>query len=510
MTDPALPEDLLLMVMDVSPRTTISRMMRTCRTLYRGGARMLIGSGVSLWTSEEAISFLQFMRADPNNRFLHLRNLKISRGNFSHSAVHALRGLLNYRSLALESLTLLDAEAVLLSDNTNPLVPNTLFMAIANLRSLKNLAIDGCDVVTLTMLRYMVASLETASLDLGLYTSWSSSTNPDDRNPILLLTKSSQTLRELRGSYFDCNPLTIKYDVVYPAVHLINASYTSINMPATLAYIHAFPNLEHLSLTCPSHRFEGNGADPNTVPHLFSNRDCNMHDQENYGVTWEHLQEVSGSVIDLFVLGLVCHVTTVRVLDDISERMCRFLHDVIADMRPERLVVTVAGSSLFAAGGPLDGVLRQPAAQHLRDLELEICFAPRDWDASLDNILLSISATFLSVDIPLRSLVLTLNYGLLITPHGPPGSSFEHACPLERDLVSMDCAEAGRLLSSTLPSLQEVSIRLSTEREPHQYMLGVVGEDNRSTGSGGSSEGNMNEFQEDFATFMIEEEDAGW
>ncbi|TFK84345.1 hypothetical protein K466DRAFT_602070 [Polyporus arcularius HHB13444] len=510
MAHPTLPIDVLLIIMEVSLRHTSSRMMRTCRILYRAGARMLIGTGVSLRTSEEAISFLRFMRADPDRRFLHLRSLKISRGNFSRSGVHALRGLLCHRSLALETLTLLDAEAVLLSDNTHPLSPPTLFTAIASLQSLKNLAIDGCDAIALSLLRYMVAPLQTASLGLGLYTSWSSSTNADDRNPILLLTKSSDSLRELRGSYFDCNPAIIKFDVVYPAVRLINASYTSSWMPSTLAYIHAFPNLEHLFLTSTSNRFEGNGNDPNTVPHLFSNRECNIHDQENYDVTWEHLQEVAGSVIDLFVLGLVCHVPTVRVLDDISERMCRFLHDVIADMKPESLVVTVAGSSLFAAGGPMDGVLRQPAAQQLRHLELELCFAPREWDVKLEDILDNISATFLSVGIPLHSLVLTLNYGLLITPHGPPGSTFERACPLEKELVSMDCARAEQLLSDAIPSLQDVSIRLSTEREPHQYMLGAVGEDDMPTGSEGSSESDAAEIEEDFAMFMLEEDDAGW
>lgn len=117
---------------------------------------------------------------------------------------------------------------------------------------------------------------------------------------------------------------------------------------------------------------------------------------------------------------------------------------------------------------------------------------------------------FLAVGIPLRSLALILNYGLLITPHGPLGSSFEHACPLEKELVSMDCERAEQILSDAVPSLQDVSIRLSTEREPHQYMLGVVGEDTRSSGSGDSSEGDVNEIEEDFAMFMVEEDDAGW
>lgn len=392
MADVALPTDLLLMIMEISPRSAISKTMRTCRTLYHSGARLLIANGVSISTSEEAISFLRFMLADVDARFPHLHSLELSRGNFARAGVHALRGLLNHNYLALKTLILLDAEAILSSESAKTNISSSqpsLFMALANLQSLKNLTIDGCDVTALSLLRLMSACLETVTLNLGMYTSWSSIISPDDRNPIPLLIQSSQTLREIRGSYFDSNPVTIKFDVVYPSVRLISASYASMWMPATLAYIHAFPNLESLSLTSDSHRFEGNGADPNSVPHLFSNRECNMHDQENYGVTWEHLQEVSGSVVDLFVLGLICHVPTVRVLDDISERMCRFLHDVIADTKPQALVVTVAGSALFAPGGSMNVVLRQPAAQYLRNLELELCFAPQESDASLDAILVS-------------------------------------------------------------------------------------------------------------------------
>ncbi|RPD72195.1 hypothetical protein L226DRAFT_512037 [Lentinus tigrinus ALCF2SS1-7] len=521
MADPALPLDLLLTLMETSSRSTTSRMMRTCRLLYNRGARILLGSGVFLSTSEDAISFLRFMLADTDARFPHLRSLKISRGNFSLSGVHALRGLLCHKSLALHTLILMDAESVLLSDPARRNKSNTpsLFMALANLRSLKNLVIDGCDVISFSLLRMMVCSLETASLNLGSYTSWSSITSADDRNPILLLMRSSHTLQELRGSCFDSSPETIKFDVVYPSVRLISASYSSSWMPATLAYINAFPNLEHLSLTCPSHRFEGNGADPNSVLHLFSNRECNLNDQENYSITWEHLQEVSGSVIDLFVLGLVCQVPTVRVLDDISERMCRFLRDVIADMKPTTLVMTVAGSGLFAPGSPMNVVLRQAAAQHLRKLDLEICFAPCEWGANLDCILKNVRDTFVSAGIPLRSLSLTLNYGLLTTPSILVGSSspFEHACPLEQELLDMarDATRARLLFSDAIRTLkpEDVSIQLSTEREPHQYMLGAVGdrEDAKSVDSDDlDGQGSEDELLDEFARFMVEEDDSGW
>lgn len=141
------------MVMEVSPRPTISRLMRTCHTLYCCGLRTLIGSSrVPIRTNEEAISFLRFMLADPGSRFPHLRNLEIARGNFSRSGAHALRGLLRHQLLALETLTLRDAEAVLLSDATDvsdPSDPHNLFTAIAWLESLKNLAIDGCGWMTL-------------------------------------------------------------------------------------------------------------------------------------------------------------------------------------------------------------------------------------------------------------------------------------------------------------------------------------------------------------------------
>lgn len=69
----------------------------------------------------------------------------------------------------------------------------------------------------------------------------------------------------------------------------------------------------------------------------------------------------------------------------------------------------------------------------------------------------------------------------------------------------MDCTGTERIISDAIPSLQDVSIRLFTEREPHLYMLAE--DDDSDTSSGASSGGDE---QEDVATFVAKEEDAGW
>ena len=86
-------------------------------------------------------------------------------------------------------------------------------------------------------------------------------------------------------------------------------------------------------------------------------------------------------------------------------------------------------------------------------------------------------------------------------------------CPLERELTDMDPIRARRVFSDAIPSLQHehFSIRLSTEREPHQYMLEADrGLDSADEGESSDSESYSNGFPEDFARFMIEEEDVGW
>ena len=139
----------------------------------------------------------------------------------------------------------------------------------------------------------MSSSLVTASLKLQQLTSWSVVTDPDERNPIVLLARPSETLQELSGTGFEVDERLIKYGTVYPAVKKISAEYTQDSMPGTLVYVNAFPNLEYLALTSPYNQYEDASDDLNASRIVHERRRAaNMEDQEKYQCTWQVLQEV--------------------------------------------------------------------------------------------------------------------------------------------------------------------------------------------------------------------------
>ncbi|TBU35072.1 hypothetical protein BD311DRAFT_773225 [Dichomitus squalens] len=58
-------------------RELISRMTRTCSTLYRGGAIYLLKDDVALQTEEQLLSFCLFIAVDEQTRLHHLRTLTL-------------------------------------------------------------------------------------------------------------------------------------------------------------------------------------------------------------------------------------------------------------------------------------------------------------------------------------------------------------------------------------------------------------------------------------------------
>ena len=151
---PGLPFDVLLVIIEISLLPTAARMTRKCHTLHDGGARFLLDSSVPLGTEGSAISFVQFMSADPLHRFQHLRTLELACGKISPPAVDALLGLISHSWLALDSLTLQDADAML--ESTSALVPSSsdivrgrqvdalpLLSAIAELTTIQRLNVFG-------------------------------------------------------------------------------------------------------------------------------------------------------------------------------------------------------------------------------------------------------------------------------------------------------------------------------------------------------------------------------
>ncbi|EIW53934.1 uncharacterized protein TRAVEDRAFT_31163 [Trametes versicolor FP-101664 SS1] len=517
--------------MELSCPRTIAALMRTCRALYRDskGPRLLLRNGAALATDVDILSFSAFMFASvPSGRFRHLHSLTVSKGGFSDDAVRVLASIVAHADLRLDSLALVDAEEVLSSGSPiwtgdEQASRSALWDAFSWLPTLKHIKMTSIDERAHRLLDYLPNTLVSAMLAFDSPgAEWGALNDPETRNPIVRLGGSADTLEVLSGSGFDVRPDAIGYDVVYPRVRRIHASYKSGGaMPATAAYVQAFPNVEFLALTAPrAQPWQDTGASV-VLERLEARavREANRDDQVNHG-SWQRLRVVEGTAADVWALGLVCHVPELRLQGDNTIHGYALgaggLQDILDDVRPSSLALIVVGSVVFGPDGPLSRVLRAPVAQCLHALDVELVFQPSDGDVELTRLLEDILETMGAMT--LRTLKLTLNYGLISRGHErtpPPGYQREYFCPLEKYVVTTDLEKYAERVVDAIPSMEYAEVVRSCDRKPHEYMLGPVGRDSPMPGGSWSDDGSecgnrqvMGELAE--LGFGNAEEEEGW
>ncbi|KAM5545140.1 hypothetical protein V8D89_001251 [Ganoderma adspersum] len=479
-----LPFEILLLVMEASPRRTIAKMMRTCHALRDDGARILLSGGVSLGTENSILSFVQFLCVDPDSRFQHLRFLEIASGELHMSAADELLWLITHPSLALDSLTLREAGSFVKSKlSPSELIPDddphdTLVTAFAQLKTLRHLTVGQCDALASTLITTICSPLKTISIDFPS-DGPRSEDEAESRNPIVLLAKHSATLEEISGSNFAMRPPQALYDTVFPSVWKLSATYDPIWNPLTLVYISAFPNLEHLSLTFAVPSSAVRAFDDGFFPltRVLRRRDWNKLNLESnaHMSAWKKLEEWEGTVTDVLALGLACHVPMLRLSGTILPKSPEYQHVavVLEDTRPTGLATTLGGASMF--GDTMGSLLRGPSAQQLRALEVEVVFAASEGDVDIQEVLNNVATTLTLL--PLHRVALTFNYCLLIAPDETYRRRYGWFCPLERDIENLDLAAAQTLFRTAIPSLTaDIAVHLSTDRTSNISMLGVVGD----------------------------------
>ena len=386
MASPRLPFDILLLIAEISSRQTAAKMALTCRTLRDGGARFLLRGVVSVSRGPSIISLLRFLYADPQTRFNHLRSLEVASGSLPPKAVDALLGLLHHPLLSLDSLILREANTLLRTTSAPSVHYTRLLGAFSALTTLRHLTVERSDDKVGMLLSAIRAPLRTITVAFTPLTAWHSADDAEHRNPIVLLANISDTLEELSGSNFAVHRNRLMYDIVYPAVRKITATYTDEPMPATLAYVTAFPNATHVSLTSP---LNDAAARSESFPARLSvSRAGNKQAKKQFGRTWKCLEEVAGNVFDVFALGLTCHVPRVRLIGDVSAKLLPYVRNVLEDTLPTSLVITIASAAIFA-DGTIRGLLQEPCAQQVHDLELELSFSPREGDVDIQRVLVS-------------------------------------------------------------------------------------------------------------------------
>ncbi|PIL32870.1 hypothetical protein GSI_04988 [Ganoderma sinense ZZ0214-1] len=483
MASQGLPFDVLLLVMEASPLPTAARMSQTCHTLRESGARFLLDRGVSLASGDSIISFVQFMCVDPDNRFEHLRSLELACGKIPPPAVDALLTLISHSSLAIDSLTLQDADAMLKSTLvTTPSPPGAihggqpdqlpLIDAFTGLTTIRHLAIRGhCGLHAWRVVKSILSPLKTVSID---FAPLGRGLRVDDllrRNPILTLASHAATLEEISGKHFamlpEEDPLGMVPEehlvhTVYPAVRTITATLSFILPPRTLQLIAAFPNLTRLSLTPPVHSSDSGVS--SRIERAMARRHWQRQQQENCipRQTWAHLEELEGSLTDILALGLLgCHVPMVRLTGALSEPAeYEHVKIVLGDTRPTGLAITVARVSLF--GDMMRPVLSDPSAQQLREMEVELVLPPSDRDLNIEPVLNDVAATLALL--PLRRVALKLNYDMF----GARENSCQYAnsSHVDRDAKRrVDAAATLALFREAIPSLvTDVVVKSSRDR----------------------------------------------
>ncbi|KAI0644870.1 hypothetical protein C8Q79DRAFT_912559 [Trametes meyenii] len=491
--------------MEFASPGTVSTMMRTCRTLYQEahGPHLLLREGITLSRDRQIISFYSFMLANPPGRFRFLHALTLSKGNFSDTAVDTLANLLDHPDLHLESLVLHDAEEVLRSSvllfetDGYPYTGVPLTSAIASLTTVRHLEMDGLDECAYALLEIFPPGLVSVVLMLdSLITQWSAPARPEEYNPIVLLAQQADTLEVLEGSGFDADPDNVRYDVVYPRMRRITVRHARPWRPATVAYVHAFPSLEHFALfgTEDMHAgLAGPHRNPFAERALEMRRSQNREDQMNDG-SWQRLRVIEGDVFDVYALGLLCPVPEVRLQGVVFRSTIHYLEAILDDVRPVTLTATILGGCLFEENGEMTSLLRRPEAQCLRELELEVCFEPQEGDTitvdeMMDDIRHAVSP------VPLHTLRLTLNHGFLIKTTTFPD---HHSLPEDYGLSlhaarrrqkRLDLKVYSDSFLDSMPTLESVVVTLSNDAQAYEYMLSSDGSRSASPSESVGSQG---------------------
>ncbi|PIL32882.1 hypothetical protein GSI_05000 [Ganoderma sinense ZZ0214-1] len=377
--------------MEASPQRTVAKMMRTCRALRDNGARIVLGGGASLRTEDHVLSFVQFLRADPTSRIQHLRDLDIGCGELPRCTADELLWLITSPLLALDSLALRKADS-LLKSNISPSELtsdgdlNVLVTALAQLTTVRHLKVSQCDNQACTLVRTICSPLKTISVHFPS----DGPRNGDEaesRNPILLLAKHSATLEEISGSHFAMLQPHIIYDEVFPCVRRLSASYDAVWCHRTRAHVHAFPNLTHLRLSFADRGHVGVYHDTFPTTRALRRRIWNREslDAVTPRPAWKKLEELRGAVTDVLALGMASHVPMLRLVGMVMPRAFRHVSTILEDLLPTGLAIAVAGALTFQER--MGTLLSGPAAQQIRELELEVVFSAAEGDMDIHAVL---------------------------------------------------------------------------------------------------------------------------
>ncbi|TBU27971.1 hypothetical protein BD311DRAFT_759296 [Dichomitus squalens] len=446
MSPPVLNHDILLTVMSVSPTSTATSIMATCRALYHEGAKI---HPISLDGPEQkALSLLRFLQAEDLSRCSYVRAFNLIRIDPMPKSVARILVKILPRMSSLERL-MIAPEDMLKS------YPD-LLPAFAAIQSLKQLVMADVGERSIRLIQALQSQLVSATLYFNSNSSRQNMFMSITSHPVQLLKKSASTLQQLTcGQWVDMLPellLTVP-NIVYPEMRSLTLAENI--SPNPIPYIRSFPGLTHL--TIESHRTD-------------------------------HLEHFTGRLVDLWTFGLTCHIHRLTLEDAPGQRAPSALTD---------LVITFHGSpfkDVFASD--FLNALRTEDAANMKGLIVSIDVTAEDRDIDVARALVSsVSSLFFGVrDVGLSNSEETPNEpsrpapgavaGHYVTSlprsdtsvlvsgspeaqsHACAGSVAEESlCTAERTLVAFDVEAFARRIISAIPTITGMIISIDTPRQ---------------------------------------------
>ncbi|TFK86340.1 hypothetical protein K466DRAFT_663849 [Polyporus arcularius HHB13444] len=412
-----LNDDVLIAIMAIlvwdSARSTAAAMMLSSRRLYHEGGKLLLSRNVDLRTSSQVSSFIAFCLAEKASRATYVRDLTLATYPLSPALASSLAELVPM-FIGIKKLALIRADLLLRGHEA-------LAEAFTSLTSLEDL-----------------------SLLKG-------STSGD-----LLITLKSSNLRKLT-LYETVIPRPLRTGVrTFAGVSTLHITYLWMDILIMDPYIRVFPHVSSLSVTYaairerhsnyPSHpAFGALGGARDT-----QNVRCINQAAQTSGRGWEDLEQLETDLPTAWVLGLSCKVKRLALYIP-HDRDLRLLPDVLADVRPEVLELTLAG----------DEFLKHPVAvAHVLDtLTVTLSLGKQDIDV-MKSCVAHVAQCFVPSGV--RSFRLRLGN----SDEWDGESSREHSPPLEWS-EEIDIEGWAQEIRHEMPSLEEVEVEVTRHVRAH-------------------------------------------
>ena len=216
-------------------------------------------------------------------------------------------------------------------------------------------------------------------------------------HPVALLSHMSDSLEEL--SLYNCHTslhgdefdnYLLSYPYVYPKMRILRIRdeglYLNVgHFPRVLPYVRAFPHLSEFNMKTQE-EFDILDNHSERQWQANQNRTANQSDLLHSDRSWMHLNEFTGSLADLYMLGSVCPITNVHLWGSIERPDdIHMLAACLESVRPTHLKfkgnvrLLAAPTVIDEIPGSLADILRGPGSDGIQSLVIDIYVSQHKW-----------------------------------------------------------------------------------------------------------------------------------